>query len=1178
MRDLPVMGHSVILSWKAFGGASADCFKAQSMPPDLLAPFLKTLKGIFTSSRAPSNVHSSGSGRILDIDEEDIPRYPPFAKGMPVAPVDRVMATQAELVERIRMALGFKKEDFHRLVVPVIERYASFVHLLPASEAHHHRGAGGLFRHGLEVAFWSAQASEGVIFSTEGTPRERRDNEPRWRLASCFSGLLHDVGKPLSDVSITDRNGKIVWNPYGDSLYEWARKNNVDRYFIRWRDKRHKRHESFSLLTVDRILPDQTRGFLSESGPKIMEAMLEAISGTGVNQPVTKLMLMADRESVARDLKQSRLNVDEFSYGVPVERYVFDAIRRLVKQGTWKVNELGAKVWHLKQGVFIVWKPAQDITDLVEKDKIPGVPRDADTLADILVERGFAVSNIVSENGNMATYRYWEVMPDLVKAQGLEKPLLMLRLESPDLVFTTEPPPAVEGVVTGEAAAEEVALNVQLTDLNAPAVAPGSSTENDWKDMRFPPDESAQSAAASTAPAPAQIPIQTAGQTAAHTSSSAPVAQSTGANVSAQGAPAAQPPSESNSNMLALISGLIQSPSVAGVDEDGIGVSAEVLKAEQDAMSALAGIGMMGLDMFAPVPSPVPAAAAQHKPDPLPTPPNSSVAESPAPPKTEHDHVSSVEVSPMQMLAQATGSKPDVDAPATVGPANDFLAVLTANYPSATESHTPSSMPQSAGQATGKSATKIKANRADRPKPEAAKGGRPAAALGTVEQSKGSGKDGVHKAAMPPSAPPPAAVHAAARPPAVESATAPDSMPEASHVLPPPSEYNPLQELIDLNIGLGFDPLPEHMRLANDVVEPVLSEEPICTQSEPGAGPVDLSGGLADVLAQYGSQVQALIMAAVMPVLLRDMTLGEVLFMHGQQAAIYYPEGARKIGGEASEVIKILAQQHAISINPATPGRYVWDFDGYMGIVLCEPISEAIRVALAQAGEQEEAGICQLAMMAPVQFIEVTPSEPTPMDKLRGAALAEAVLNTGFKMPVRQKRTKTALRDVKPKGRGADPGLGIAEAAAPRQSPLFIPAHEKRTESQPPVALAIEHEISKVSSSPAAGAEERADSQARPKGKKDKQNAAKPDTGEVIEVRVDPIERAFQRLIEMIKAGNGPWLASAPIREGEKLLVDKRTLQLMTNDLIGVELMTVHFKMSSFGFKVRENQLIYSEK
>ncbi len=62
-----------------------------------------------------------------------------------------------------------------------------------------------------------------------------------------------------------------------------------------------------------------------------MEAMLEAISGTSVNQPVTKLMLRADQESVSRDLRQSRLDVDEFSYGVPVRRYVFDAIRRWLK-------------------------------------------------------------------------------------------------------------------------------------------------------------------------------------------------------------------------------------------------------------------------------------------------------------------------------------------------------------------------------------------------------------------------------------------------------------------------------------------------------------------------------------------------------------------------------------------------------------------------------------------------------------------------------------------------------------------------------------------------------------------------------------------------------------------------------------------------------------------------------
>jgi conjugal transfer pilus assembly protein TraI len=103
-----------------------------------------------------SKGESPQSGRLLplkDMDEEDIPRYPPFAKGLPVAPIDKILATQAELIEKVRNSLGFTIEDFNRLVLPVIHRYAAFVHLLPASEAHHHRGAGGLFRHGLEVAF-----------------------------------------------------------------------------------------------------------------------------------------------------------------------------------------------------------------------------------------------------------------------------------------------------------------------------------------------------------------------------------------------------------------------------------------------------------------------------------------------------------------------------------------------------------------------------------------------------------------------------------------------------------------------------------------------------------------------------------------------------------------------------------------------------------------------------------------------------------------------------------------------------------------------------------------------------------------------------------------------------------------------------------------------------------------
>ncbi|MFC6674115.1 MobH family relaxase [Marinobacterium aestuariivivens] len=419
----------------------------------------------------------------VDSYEEEIPRYPPFAKGLPVAPVDKVVATQDELVERIRNALGFNREQHNELILPVIQRYAEFVHLLPASEAHHHRGAGGLFRHGLEVAFWAAQASEAVIFSMEGSPRERRNNEPRWRLASCFSGLLHDVGKPLSDVSVTDKDGSVTWNPYANTLYGWATHHKVERYFLRWRDNRHKRHEQFSLLTIERIIPPNVLQFLSEAGPEILEAMLEAIAGTSTNQPVTRLMLKADQESVSRDLKQSRLDVDEFSYGVPVERYVFDAIRRLVKTGKWKVNEPGARVWHVHQGVFITWRQLGDLYEMITKDKIPGIPRDPDTLADILIERGFAIPNAVSgSNGESAHYRYWEVCPEMLqegRPPGSVK-LLGLRLESHELVFTTEPPAPVKAVIVGER--EEPAIEFEDID-DSSAGTGGVDTEDEQADV-----------------------------------------------------------------------------------------------------------------------------------------------------------------------------------------------------------------------------------------------------------------------------------------------------------------------------------------------------------------------------------------------------------------------------------------------------------------------------------------------------------------------------------------------------------------------------------------------------------------------------------------------------------------------------------------------------------------------
>lgn len=384
----------------------------------------------------------------IKTNDEEIPRYPPFMQGLPTAPVDRVVATQVELISAIEQALALPNNLYQSIALPVIERYAAFSHLLPASESHHHRGAGGLFRHGLEVAHWATLASQDCLFATQSTPRERKEQEPRWRLAICFAGLLHDIGKPVSDIAVVNRQGNTTWNPCDENLTDWAKQHNVDRYFLRWRENRHKRHEQFSALVIERVLTRESRSYILALGPDIMQAMLETIHGLDRGSKLYELIMTADRKSVERDLKSHYHNVDS-AMGMPVEKYLFDAMRRLIKSGKWLINDKGARVWRFKDGVHIVWRTgAQDIVELLAKDKVPGIPRDEDTLADILIERGLAVSKSLQDGRQ---YRYWRMQPE-----GIDVVFYMLRLTSAELIFSNEPPAVIEGF--------EIETTVDLTN------------------------------------------------------------------------------------------------------------------------------------------------------------------------------------------------------------------------------------------------------------------------------------------------------------------------------------------------------------------------------------------------------------------------------------------------------------------------------------------------------------------------------------------------------------------------------------------------------------------------------------------------------------------------------------------------------------------------------------------
>lgn len=405
---------------------------------------------------------------------EELPRYPPPHMGLPVASIARVLETQSALVRAIHQTLGLERGQYESLILPVLERYAAFVHLLPATERDHHCGAGGLLRHGLEVAYWAARASEGLVFVAGGTPLERKQFEPRWHVAVCLAGLLHEIGRPISELTVGDARGTMRWDPYSESLIEWAQRHRLKRYFLFWRPPRHGLHEYFAGLAAGRVLTPHLSRWLTEPEPGIMKALMQAIMDTGATtprdpeHPVAQLVKAADVHSCGKDLETRHHHRDD-DVSVPVERHLFEAMRALLASGTWTINQRGARVWATPHGLFVVWKPAvAEILQRLKCDRTPGLSRDPRTLAELLIARGLAIP-YGDKNG--AIHPYWPVAPTILDSpDGKPVTLDMLRIADTHLLFESEPPSVVAARVGDGNEPDPLAPQEPICPPSSPAV------------------------------------------------------------------------------------------------------------------------------------------------------------------------------------------------------------------------------------------------------------------------------------------------------------------------------------------------------------------------------------------------------------------------------------------------------------------------------------------------------------------------------------------------------------------------------------------------------------------------------------------------------------------------------------------------------------------------------------
>lgn len=410
-------------------------------------PIGNFLKRLFTGS--PGSPGSPGSQEQIHPDEEAIHdealkllplgarrtvRYPPFIEGFPAyLSSDYLLGLQDELYTKLLGGVGLPKSEFDEIVRPAILNYARFVHLLPASENHHHCGPGGLLRHGLEVAYFSMNGTKNTAFDSRRPPSERSRRAVRWNVAGLLCGLLHDTGKAVTDMQIVYPPSDLKWVHSEHTVEEWAKKHGLRKYYIEWNKGRHMRHVIKSRDLVMTLCPPQTLTWLMAAGDDILDALMDAIVGKE-ESPLYRVLMMADGKSTKLDMASGE--APQYMTGVPVIKLLTSAMTRLIKEGDWSINVPGARVWTTTQGVFIAWNSgAQEIIDLILNDKVEAIPRSPTSLLMRLVDQSIAEPG---PDGEM----YWEVAPHCL--QKSDKPMILrcMKLASADTLFPYDPVPA----------------------------------------------------------------------------------------------------------------------------------------------------------------------------------------------------------------------------------------------------------------------------------------------------------------------------------------------------------------------------------------------------------------------------------------------------------------------------------------------------------------------------------------------------------------------------------------------------------------------------------------------------------------------------------------------------------------------------------------------------------------
>ncbi|MCW1830007.1 TraI domain-containing protein [Enterobacter asburiae] len=242
--------------------------------------------------------------------------YPSRPTGIQSFNEQSILSLYRDKLQTAKMLLAIGDSDiredafsFTNLILKPLIEYIRWVHLLPASENHHHNGIGGLFSHSLDVAILSLKNAYHSELRPIGYQDEEVQRRKVYLYAAFISGLVHDAGK-IYDVDILSVNiePSITWTPSKHSLLDWARENNIFEYEIVWRSRVHNQHNIWSGIFLERILNPVCMAYLDiVTKERVYSKMLTALNFyNDGNDYLSRCVRKADYYSTGTDLNVMR--------------------------------------------------------------------------------------------------------------------------------------------------------------------------------------------------------------------------------------------------------------------------------------------------------------------------------------------------------------------------------------------------------------------------------------------------------------------------------------------------------------------------------------------------------------------------------------------------------------------------------------------------------------------------------------------------------------------------------------------------------------------------------------------------------------------------------------------------------------------------------------------------------